>query len=277
MNNKELIRRGKKLLKETNNTKLFTTFSKIYPMTSENIKDTYKLFDLTNKDILTVISSGDHILSAILNGAKNVDAFDINYLTEYYYHFKKAIIETYDLEKFKDILLYNIIPIGKIKEKWYINFRDNIDEKYQAFWDEIINYSLSNNYPLNSLILACPDYFHLIDYLKEDTYNKLKEQLPNVKVNFIQSDLLHLDKHLTKNYDFMFFSNIADYIGISKTKEYSKTKLIKNLKDNGTIAYAYMYNAEKRIVRRFEKNNAYPINSACKAIDNKDYVLTLKK
>ena len=277
MTNEELIRRGKKLLDGSYGNELFSSFGKMYPMTSENIKGTYELFDLKDKDVLSVISSGDHIFSAILNGAKSVTGFDVNYLTEYYYHFKKAMIETYDLDKFKEVLLYNIIPIGRIKEKWYEEFRDTIDDKYRIFWDEIVKYSLNKELPLDSLILACPNYFNLIDYLSEEKYNKLKENLGYVKTDFIHSDLLHLDKHLERKYDFMFFSNISDYIGINKTKELSKIKLMGNLKENGTIVYAYMYNAERKVVRRFEKDNAYPITSAYYDNDLKDYVLVMRK
>ena len=53
MNNKDLIRKGKQLFSSAESSELFSTFSKLYPMTSENIKDTYELFDLEDKDILT--------------------------------------------------------------------------------------------------------------------------------------------------------------------------------------------------------------------------------
>lgn len=276
MNNKELIRRGKKLL-DGNNDELFGTFSKIYPMTSENIKGTYELFDLKDKDILTVTSSGDHILCAALEGARRVDSFDINYLTEYYYHFKKAIIETYDFEKFREILLYSIIPIGVIKEKWYEEFRGHIDEKYQDFWDDIISYCLSNNLPFDRFILACPNYFNLVNYLTLENYNLLKEVLPSLETNFIHSDLMHLDKHLDSSYDYMFFSNVADYVGISKVKDFTKAKLMGHLNPNGEIVYAYMYDSNKRTASRFEKDNIYPISSTINDDKAKDYILTLKK
>lgn len=276
MTNKELIRRGKKLLTEENNSSLFSTFSKIYPMTTENIKGTYELFDLNDKDILTVTSSGDHILCAALKGAKRIDSFDVNYLTEYYYYLKKAVIEAYDLDKFKERFLYSLIPDGEIKETWYSEFRDNLDGKYQEFWDEIISFSNSNGIPLNKLFLFIPNYNNLVNYLDEENYNLLKETLPNIETKFIHSDLMHLNKNLDKKYDYMFFSNISDYAGIMNVKDYAKAKLMGHLNENGEIAYAYMYDADLKKAKLYESNNVYPISSTVNDKNAKDYILTLK-
>lgn len=276
MTNKELIRRGKKLLTEENNSSLFSTFSKIYPMTTENIKGTYELFDLNDKDILTVTSSGDHILCAALKGAKRIDSFDVNYLTEYYYYLKKAVIEAYDLDKFKERFLYSLIPDGEIKETWYSEFRDNLDGKYQEFWDEIISFSNSNGIPLNKLFLFIPNYNNLVNYLDEENYNLLKETLPNIETKFIHSDLMHLNKNLDKKYDYMFFSNISDYAGIMNVKDYAKTKLMGHLNENGEIAFAYMYEADLKKARLYGSDNVYPISSTVNDKNAKDYILTLK-
>ena len=277
MTDKEMIRHGKKLLQKHDDRKLFSNFSNIYPMTTENIKGTYDLFDLNDKNVLTVTSSGDHILEAALAGAKTIDSFDINYLSEYYYHFKKAIIESYSLDMFKKILFDDIILNGIIDDKYYANFRDKMATKYQMFWDEIIEYSLSNNLALNTFMTMGPDPFYLLNYLHKENYDVLKEKLSSVNTGFIHSDLLHLGKSLTKKYDFMFFSNIADYIGITKTKQYAATKLMKNLSYDGTIVYAYMYDAERKIVKRFEKTNFYMIDSAYNNYISKDYVLTIRR
>ena len=52
----------------------------IYLFTTENIKGITNSLDVTNKNILTVSSSGDHILNMLLNGATNIESYDINYL-----------------------------------------------------------------------------------------------------------------------------------------------------------------------------------------------------
>lgn len=276
MKNKELIRRSKKLL-TGEEKEIFTSVSKVYPMTTENIKQTYENFDLKDKKILTVASSGDHILCAALQGAGQIDSFDINVLAKYYYYLKKAIIETYDFKDFKDILLYNIIPIGKIEKSWYDEFKTNIPNQYREFWDNIIEYSINENLPLDALFFATPNYFPLVNYLKEENFEKLKEILPNIPVNFIQSDLVYLDKKLDDEYDYMFLSNIADYIGIDKAKKIAETKLMGHLKEGGQIAYAYMYDAPLSKVKRFDYSEYYQVDPTTSKTENKDCVLTLKK
>jgi len=181
------------------------------------------------------------------------------------------------LKEFEEKFLYSMIPIGLIKEEWYKEFRENLEGKYKEFWDEIISYVLSNNIPFDKFVLAYPISYNLVNYLDNDNYNLLKEKLSSVKVNFIHSDLLHLDKHLNKTYDYMFLSNISDYVGIFNVKDYASNKLIRYLNDGGEIAYAYMYDAEKKIVKRYESDNYYHIPSAIRNKNAKDYVLTLKK
>ena len=48
----------------------FNSYSAVYVFTTENINAYYDQLDLRNKSILTVVGSGDHILNAILRGAK---------------------------------------------------------------------------------------------------------------------------------------------------------------------------------------------------------------
>ena len=273
MDTKELIQNGKKLLKRKNNNKVFNNFNIVYPTTTENIKETYALFDLKDKDILTVTGSGDHVFCAMVNGASSIDSFDINYLTEYYYFFKKAIIKTYDLENFKKILFYSIIPIGLIKENWYEEIRNNLSGKYLEFWDEIIEYSLKNNLPINNLFFNSTLKPRLVNYLVKENYNILKEKISDTEVSFIHSDLNTLDEKLNKKYDYMFLSNIADYEGISNVRKLANNKLMKQLNENGEIVYAYLYhNPFMPVISK----SAYPVTSTIDEME-KDHILTLKK
>lgn len=276
MTNETIIRKTKNILNDKgNNLPRFDTISKIYPRTNENITDTYNLFDLQNKDILTVISSSDHIFCAILNDINSITSFDLNILTKYYYHLKKALIETYDLNKFKKVLFDNLIDKGILKEKTYLEFRDKIDKEYRDFWDEIINYSLIKNIPLNKLFLKTSHNIDLVNYLKEENYKLLKEKIESTDITFIQSDITLLHKKLEGSYDYMFLSNISDYLTIFKTKQYAETKLLNHLNKNGQIAYAYMFGVPKHIIKRYQTNNVYQVDSSIQ--DAKDYVLTIKR
>ena len=58
----------------------FNSLSKIYSFTTENISGYFEQLQFTNKDVLTVAASGDHIINSFYKGAKTAIGFDINYL-----------------------------------------------------------------------------------------------------------------------------------------------------------------------------------------------------
>ena len=222
--------------------------SKMWPMTNKNLKEVHKLFDLNDKSVLTVTSSGDHILEAMLAGAKTVDSFDINLLTRYYFELKKAMIKTYKLKLYTDII--QSFSYGFISKKNYKKIRENLNKKYRKFWDEIIAYEYSNDSAdlanLYNAIIS-PKHFNLVSYLSKENYLQLKTNLSDYNINFINSDLFSLDLKLDKTYDLIYLSNIyayADkytYSGIKKVKDYAKCRLFPYLNSGGTIVYAYLY------------------------------------
>lgn len=67
-------------------------FQKVYPFTTEDISGYLTQLDVENKKILTVGSSADQALNAILLGAREVTIFDINEEKENFYKIKKDII-----------------------------------------------------------------------------------------------------------------------------------------------------------------------------------------
>lgn len=279
MTEKYLINKAKNLILRGDNDGVFDTCGLIFPIATENIKGTYANFDLEGKDVLTVTSSGDHILSAILNGAKKVDSFDINYFTEYYYQFKKAIIKTFDnFKDFERIIFYRLLAEGSVSSEDYEKIRENLDGKYLEFWDQVIDYVLTNGMRLNRIFFSFNSLqiYKLIDYLNQPKYNLLKEKLENAETNFIHTDLFKLDKNLNSKYDYMFLSNIADYAGVLDVKKYANDKLLPYIKDNGEIIYAYLYDADERVLKKYD-DNYFEIPSTSNRDLAKDYVLTLKK
>ena len=58
-------------------------FSWIYPFTTENINGYIDMFDLKDKSLFTVGSSGDQAINAILKGCKDITVLDINPFTKY--------------------------------------------------------------------------------------------------------------------------------------------------------------------------------------------------
>ena len=59
---------------------------KIYDFTNENVSAYKDLFDFSNARVLTVLGSGDQYFTSLLNGAKNIEVFDYNIVTWYYFY-----------------------------------------------------------------------------------------------------------------------------------------------------------------------------------------------
>ena len=60
----------------------FGNFDPSYLCTNEDMK-LYPKENLKGKNILTITSSGDHALNAILNGGDIIDSFDVNQYSKY--------------------------------------------------------------------------------------------------------------------------------------------------------------------------------------------------
>ena len=275
-----------KILMTNNDNYIANDISKIWPITNENLKEVYNIFNIKNKNILTITSSGDHILESMISDAKIIDSFDINYLTKYYYHLKKAIIQNYDLENFLDII--RKLSYGFISNNDYSTIRKSLSKEAQLFWDTIINcYHTTDNTYLRNLFntTAKKENFDLVNYLTPNNYKLLKEKLNSYNVSLIHSDIFSLDNKLDKTYDLIYLSNIYKYtnkfnhIGLNKVKEYAKTKLFPHLNEGGTIVYAYLYGYafdHFNNLYMLKDNNeiSYPIDGT---YGKKDCLFTLKK
>ena len=85
-------------------------FEEIYPFTTENIAGYIDYFDLQDKSLLTVGSSGDQIINAAFKGAKDITLLDINPYAKYYYYLKTAGILELSLTDFNEFFRYNDYP-----------------------------------------------------------------------------------------------------------------------------------------------------------------------
>lgn len=91
-----------KLLKNktaTNDFAPFTNYSPTYLVTNENQNAALKEFDVKDKDILCVTSSGDFAFNALSLGARKVVTFDLNKFAKYVLDLKVATVKTYPDEK----------------------------------------------------------------------------------------------------------------------------------------------------------------------------------
>lgn len=212
-----------------NYIKYHNAFSnRVYSYTNENICSYLNNFDFNDKsNALSVLSSGDQVFNLIHNGITSIDAFDSNYLTEFYsLGIKKAMILKYDykdfLHKYLDLLLgyYSIYKESIFIEK----LLPYMESRYAMFWNELVkfNYDLQSNNSDKRLLISdiVTKKFIMKDRIKlynnylfsNEDYEILKDNLLNSKINFSCLDILDISNKFNNKYDFILLSNIFDYL-----------------------------------------------------------------
>ena len=68
-------------------------YHKVYYSSNEYLPQLFNQFSIKDKDVFTVVGSGDQVLYSYYKGARSVDTYDINILTKYYYYLRKWCLE----------------------------------------------------------------------------------------------------------------------------------------------------------------------------------------
>ena len=231
----------------------FNANGPVYAFSNEALNQYMKNYDFKGKSILASLGSGDFALNAYLLGAKEVETFDINQYTYYFYQLKKALIMKYSYEDFctliknpQDIFkkfyeykkflnpesisffehllkLYNGDIFGLLK-KVYI---DKIGEEKNQ-WNESNTFDTS----LEFFLIAQYKNYYL---QSSENYNRLKEELLTHKDDkFYFEDLYKFTP--SKKYDIVYLSNIGDYNESEEVfKEFVSQLRESLLNENGVI------------------------------------------
>ena len=211
----------------------FGKYGKLYFCTNENLKD--YIPDLTNKKVLTVSASGDHLLNCACEGATNIDTFDLNYYSSLYQELKiQAALNLDDdeLYTFYECLYYPT----------YIRLRKKLSEKARELFD-----FLYHNYSYNQImnLLFYPRDVNSNDvnkYYIDGRLNVLRDNLKKLVHNHFHTNLYNLPYFLEDKYDTLFFSNISHYTEPESFISYLKYLSEYFLNDNGEIYFGYIYN-----------------------------------
>lgn len=226
-------------------------FYQIYPFTTENISGYINKFDLKDKSLLTVGSSGDQAINAILHGCQDVSILDVNPYTKFYYYLKIASILNLKLDEFMLFLRFKNYP-NAFKDNNFVFNKELynkvkltlrlLDYESYLFWDELFNdfkpEDIRNNLfsfdeDRSDIISDCNPYLkNLASYA--ETRDKIKKVLPH----FITGDLFKID--LTRNYDNIWLSNIGQYLSRQFIKIMTD-KISGSLNKNGMILISYLY------------------------------------
>ena len=226
-------------------------FHNIYPFATENIAGHIDEFDLNNKSLLTVGSSGDQVLNAILKGCKDVTVLDINPYAKYYYYLKVAGILNLKLEEFFYFFRFKDFPrVFKdnndvFNKEIYNKFKSTLrllDYESYLFWDELFqtfkpidirNNLFSHDENRTNVIIKCNPYLKY-----EVSYRVTRRNIKNANVNFIIDDLKKIN--LDRNFDNIWLSNVGTYLSRHFVK-IMVDKYTKLLKNDGKLLISYLY------------------------------------
>lgn len=248
----------------------FTSYSKIYKFTTENIKEYFKYFNFNNKSILTVCSSGDHAINAYIKGCNNIDLFDINKITEYYLNYKIAAIKSLSYKQFFN---GNFIYTKDL----YTIIRNSLNHDTKFYWDNLYKYHYDQiNSSMFFMSESNPEYNYYYDY---KTFDSLKNNINEFNYNeFYGTNIINIMKYTNKKYDYILLSNISNYIAYSYPKETYKlynnliiNKMSQLLNDDGLIVLAYLYDYSKNKLPKNYKHNYEMLDSG------NDKILIYKK
>ena len=230
-----------------NHIKTFHSSSFIYRMLNEDI-NLYRKYLKNSRRILSVISSGDQIIESITSEKKVIDCFDISKYPKYYLMLKIAAIKS--LKKEDYIKLFIESPLTTLDEYYddlyYDNIRNYLNGIYKEYWDALFNhtdwYEIFESSLFQSDSIQYNFIYKSLNYLKDENYYKLRENIDNAKLNFYEGDIFTLSRSLKNKYDLVYLSNIIDY---SNKNDYIKLLSQFNLNDNG-IVLSYIFSNVKK-------------------------------
>ena len=191
----------------------FHKFSAVYRQTNEPLSQYLVDIDVLDKDVLTVVGSGDFLLSLINKGAKNISTFDISIFTKYYQELKVAAMQTLSYEEFLEFFYGN----NCFDEELYGRISNYLNKESRDFWDSLFDHYepkdienspmfIRQNVTINNGINSTP-------YLaNEQEYLKTKARLSKISFSFHNLDVLELPYTLKRNFDAILLSNTGDCI-----------------------------------------------------------------
>lgn len=195
---------------------LFTEYSRVFFSATENIKGCLEASSFKEGNAFTVLSGGDHVFNLILHGATKIDTFDINKLTYYAYHLRKAMIEGLSYQDFIDFNYFisfadcRIELVGKLEE-----LKRFMPEDVYEYYSKILEMSFKYWLPFAALFYGKrSNHSDLNNYLaSEEDYQKLQRKINDAEVSLHFGDAKDVLDRTGKTYDIILLSNIADYLG----------------------------------------------------------------
>ena len=200
------------------------TFSKIYFSSNESLKHLFRYFSVKDKDVLTVLGSSDQLFYANYHGARNVDCFDVNGLTKYYYYLRRWALlyqkEYYPSTKMFQNHSYLIRLLDKVKCK------NEEEEKAYLFWRTFIERVTPRQH----------ENLYSVDFHNNEIRDmrKLRNIVEEEEFHFYHDDLFD-EVTNSKKYDIIITSNVLEYAWNSLKLQKCHDNLKSLLKDGGQV------------------------------------------
>ena len=229
-------------------------FSRIYTFTTENISGYIDYFDFDNKSLLTVGSSGDQVLNAFYNGARDITLFDINEYAKYYVYLKISAILSLSYKEFKLFFFKNRInPFERnrcmFSKVLFNKIKDNLrlfDYESYLFFDEL--FSLYESTDIRSKLFNDDEDRNQVikgfnNYLKdEESYNKLKSIIRKITFNYINGNIF--EDNIPGKYDNIFLSNLCTVTSLKELKSLLEKIDKNNLNNAGSVLLGYLWDSK---------------------------------
>lgn len=229
----------------------------LYAWSNEPLREYYDV-NMNDKKVLSVTSSGDHILHAAFAGSYDITGFDINRFCKYYSALKIAMIKKYNFEDFIEIFeTTSFCYHSHFYKKIRLILNDvskYLSDDEISFWSKFIE--LQNEYYEISLF---PNFFDGCSFYNNvyctlDSYKKLKDNLQNCRITYIDCNASNLYNKISEKYDLIYLSNILGKVPWTRMQQI--ISLINSLKDilniNGKIYdYAFFNNDWHYIDNKF--------------------------
>ncbi|MBQ8891373.1 MAG: DUF3419 family protein [Bacilli bacterium] len=233
-------------------------YNRVYSFSTENISGYIDYFDLKNRSLLTVGSSGDQILNSYLNGARDITLLDVNRYAPYYIYLKIAGILSLTYQEFQDFFfindnnernyrrndkrfnkhLFNKLS-NNLKEINYDSyyFFNTVFNKYDK--EIIYKYLFLDDAPDTKVIKRINNYL-----VNEVNYNKLKKIIKDIGFKFINHDIFKYESD--NKYDNIFLSNLCtlDNMNLYDYKDLLIKLKKNNLNINGAMLIVYIWNMQ---------------------------------
>lgn len=224
----------------------------LYTNATEDMATYYKAFKNT-ESVLTIGASGEQVVNAINSGAKVIDVYDSNRICRYALHLRLAAIQALTLDEFFEYY-------KTFSPFLFVKISEYLPEEHLMYWGTLYSMfgekSLDGARAIEKLLFTYKrldeDLVKKINpYLNPENYNKLKNLINSVTINYLDSDLYSLPKHIAgRQYDVINLSNVYEYLNYShdvrfkharKYHKFVTQELMPHLNQDGTILVSYLY------------------------------------